>query len=79
MIKDPDTGKRLSRPNAKNEWQTTDVPNLRIVSQKLFDATQSRKQARGNTHPNHQRRPAPNAVGSPPLRGMHIPCVRVIQ
>lgn len=57
MIKDPDTGKRLSRPNVKNEWQTTDVPDLRIISQKPFDAAQSRKQARGITHPNHQRRP----------------------
>ena len=57
MIKDPDTGKRLSRPNVKNEWQTTDVPDLRIISQELFNAAQSRKQARGNTHPNHQRRP----------------------
>jgi site-specific DNA recombinase len=57
MIKDPDTGKRLSRPNAKNDWQTTDTPDLRIVSQKLFDAAQSRKQERGKTHPNRQRRP----------------------
>src|SRR5258708_19801213 len=57
MIKDPDTGKRLSRPNVKNEWQTTDVPDLRIISQELFNAAQSRKQARGNTHPNLQRRP----------------------
>ena len=77
MIKDPDTGKRMSRPNAKNEWQTTDVPDLRIVFQKLFDATQRRKQARGNSHPNHQRRPAPHAVGSPSLRGTHLRCVRV--
>jgi site-specific DNA recombinase len=23
MIKDSDTGKRLSRPNFKNDWQTT--------------------------------------------------------
>lgn len=57
MVKDPDTGKRLSRPNAKNEWQTADVPDLRIVSQGLFDAAQKRKQARGHTHPNQQRRP----------------------
>ena len=49
MIKDPDTGKRLSRPNAKNDWQTTDVPDLRIISQKVFDAAQNRKQARGKT------------------------------
>jgi len=57
MVKDPDTGKRLSRPNPKNDWQTADVPDLRIVSQELFDAAQSRKQARGHTHPNQQRRP----------------------
>ena len=57
MIKDPDTGKRLSRPNAKNDWQTTDVPDLRIISQELFDAAQSRKQACGLTQPNQQRRP----------------------
>jgi site-specific DNA recombinase len=50
-------GKRLSRPNAKNDWQITDVPDLRIISQKLFDVAQSRKQARGNTHPNQQQRP----------------------
>ena len=57
MVKDPDTGKRLSRPNPKNDWQTADVPDLRIISQELFDAAQSRKQARGHTHPNQQRRP----------------------
>src|SRR5450631_723423 len=56
MVKDPDTGKRLSRPNAKKDWQTADVPELRIVSQELFNAAQSRKQARGHTHPNKQRR-----------------------
>ena len=38
MIKDPDTGKRLSRPNAKTDGQTADVPDLRIVPQTLFDA-----------------------------------------
>ena len=57
MVKDPDTGKRLSRPNPKNDWQTVDVPDLRIISQELFDAAQSRKQACGQTHPNQQRRP----------------------
>jgi site-specific DNA recombinase len=57
MVKDPDTGKRLSRPNAKNEWHTVDVPDLRIVFRELFDAAQNRKQARRHTHPNQQRRP----------------------
>ena len=57
MIKDPDTGKRLSRPNARSEWQTTEVPDLRIVPQALFDAAQNRKKVRGQTLPNRQRRP----------------------
>ncbi len=59
MVKDPDTGKRLSRPNAKNDRQTAaaDVLALRIISRELFDATRRRKQARGHTHPNQQRRP----------------------
>ena len=31
FIKDPDTGKRVSRPNPEEEWITRDVPKLRIV------------------------------------------------
>ena len=57
MVKDPDTGKRLSRPNAKKDWQTTEVPELQIIPQELFDAAQRRKQARGITQPYQQRRP----------------------
>jgi site-specific DNA recombinase len=57
MVKDPDTGRRVSRPNPKSEWQSADVPELAIVSRDLFQAAQQRKQARGRTHPNYQRRP----------------------
>ncbi|OXT02983.1 resolvase [Notoacmeibacter marinus] len=35
-IKDPDTGKRVSRLNPKSEWLTTDVPELRIVDDELW-------------------------------------------
>ena len=35
-IKDPDTGKRVSRPNAPSEWVTTAVPELRIVDDELM-------------------------------------------
>ena len=71
MIKDPDTGKRLSRPNAKNGWQTADVPDLRIISQKLFDDAHSRKQAR-DYPPEPSAAAAPHAVRSPPLRSMRF-------
>ncbi len=57
MVKDPDTGRRVSRPNAKSEWQSADVPELAIISSELFHATRQRKEARGRTHPNCQRRP----------------------
>lgn len=57
MIKDPDSGKRVSRPNPKSAWQTAAVPDLAIIPRELFDAAQSRKKARGCDHPNQQRRP----------------------
>lgn len=37
MVKDPDTGKRLSRPNSRDEWQCINVPQLRIVEQSVWD------------------------------------------
>jgi hypothetical protein len=46
FIKDPATGRRVSRPNAESEWQMADAPALRIVDQKTFDAAQVRKAAR---------------------------------
>ncbi len=57
MVKDPDTGRRVSRPNPESEWQSADVPELAIISREVFDATQTRKKARSVTHPNQQRRP----------------------
>jgi DNA invertase Pin-like site-specific DNA recombinase len=57
MVKDPDTGKRISRPNVKSAWQLTDVPGLAIIARELFDAAQSRKEARARSHPSEQRRP----------------------
>ena len=57
MVKDPDTGRRISRPNPESEWQSADVRELAIVTRELFDAAQKRKKARSVTHPNQQRRP----------------------
>lgn len=36
-IKDPDTGKRVSRMNPESEWVMTDVPELRIIDQDLWE------------------------------------------
>ena len=37
MIKDPSTGKRLSRPNPPSEWRITEAEELRIVPHDLFE------------------------------------------
>ena len=42
-VKDPDTGKRVSRPNPSSAWVTTDVPQLRIVDDELWDQVKARQ------------------------------------
>ena len=42
-IKNPDTGKRLSRLNPPEEWIVTEVPELRIVDDALWQAVKARQ------------------------------------
>ncbi len=42
-IKNPSTGKRVSRVNPTSEWITTDVPDLRIVDDELWQAAKARQ------------------------------------
>ena len=42
-IKNPDTGRRVSRLNPENEWIIKDVPELRIVEQDLWEAVKGRQ------------------------------------
>ncbi len=44
-VKDPTTGKRVSRLNPKEDWITKDVPELRIVPQPLWDRVKARQKA----------------------------------
>ena len=55
MIKDPDTGNRVSRPNPPAEWQIVEVPDLAIVSKELFNAAQHRKAKNKGVPMIHQR------------------------
>lgn len=55
MVKDPDTGKRISRLNPEEEWQVESVPHLRIVDQETFHAAQARKEERGGARPHTLR------------------------
>lgn len=43
MVKDPNTGKRVSRVNEPEEWQYKDVPDLRIIPQHLWDEVHKEK------------------------------------
>ncbi len=44
-VKNPDTGKKVSRLNPKKDWVITDVPELRIIDQDLWDAVRTRQGA----------------------------------
>jgi len=55
MVKDPDTGKRVSRANPPEEWKREQLPALAIVEQSLFDAVQARKRDRSHEAPQRQR------------------------
>ncbi len=43
FLKDPDTGKRIARPNPEAEWIVQDVPELRIVDDPLWDRVRVRQ------------------------------------
>jgi DNA invertase Pin-like site-specific DNA recombinase len=42
-VKDPRTGKRLARPNPESQWESVDVPELRIVDDTLWQAVKDRQ------------------------------------
>ncbi|MEO8519955.1 MAG: recombinase family protein, partial [Acidobacteriota bacterium] len=44
-VKDPDTGKRVSRLNTSSQWVTTSVPDLRIVDDELWSEVKTRQAA----------------------------------
>ncbi|MFZ3582117.1 recombinase family protein [Loktanella sp. DJP18] len=43
--KDPHTEKRTSTLNPESQWQTVEVPDLRIIDQELWDAVKARQAA----------------------------------
>ena len=51
-VKDPSTGKRVSRLNLESEWITTDVPELRIVDEDLWQAAKVRQTDIAEKHVN---------------------------
>ncbi|HEX4297040.1 MAG TPA: recombinase family protein, partial [Devosia sp.] len=58
FIRDPGTGRRVSRPNPASEWIRTEAPQLRIVDDETFVAAAARKARVGALRPEVSRRPA---------------------
>jgi site-specific DNA recombinase len=44
-VKDPSSGKRISRQNDQAEWITTEVPELRIIDDALWERVKARQEA----------------------------------
>ena len=44
FVKDPATGRRVSRKNPESQWIRTEVPHLRIVDDALWQAVRNRQQ-----------------------------------
>jgi site-specific DNA recombinase len=64
MIKNPETGKRVSRPNPHEKWQVVEAAHLRIVSDEIWDAVQARKRIYGGKRTHERRRPRHCSRGS---------------
>jgi site-specific DNA recombinase len=56
MVKDPDAGKRLSRPNPRDEWQTIEAPQLRIVEQSVWEQAHALKMEKSHLASHVKRR-----------------------
>lgn len=57
MVKDPDTGKRVSRPNQQEQWQRHAAADLAIVTAEQFAAVQATHGARSRQAPQLRRTP----------------------
>ncbi len=57
-IKDPETGRRVSRLNEPSRWVVKEVPELRIVDRELWDRVKARQDTmRCDTRPDARVRP----------------------
>ena len=56
FVKDPDTGRRVARPNPASAWIVKDVPELRIIDQALWDQVKARQQGLRRASEFHEKR-----------------------
>lgn len=57
FIKDPATGKRVSRPNPQSEWIIAPAPHLAIVDPELFAKVNATQTGKGQKRPAYARKP----------------------
>ncbi len=57
MVKDPTTGKRISRPNKAADYRRAQAPHLRIIDHETWDAAQAIKRGRSNVGATAARKP----------------------
>jgi site-specific DNA recombinase len=67
MVKDPETGKRISRINLEKEWVRVEVPELRIVADELWEDVQIQRK-RYRDQPTHNCRRPKRAFRSAEMR-----------
>lgn len=81
FVKDPSTGKRVSRPNPESAWIRTEVSHLKIVDDALWQAARARQQQisalfgpnPANTREGRAKRLHPRF---PPCRPAHLRLLR---
>lgn len=56
MVRNPDTGRRISRENPPSEWREIEAEHLRIVPAEVFAAAQRPGRTKGRTGPRGARR-----------------------
>jgi site-specific DNA recombinase len=57
MVKDPETGKRVSRVNEAGDRQEVQAEHLRIIDEETWAAAQAIKASRGGERPQDRRKP----------------------
>jgi site-specific DNA recombinase len=57
FIKNPENGRRVSRPNPPSDWMDSKTPELRIIDDTTWNAVQHRRAKRGGATRHHASRP----------------------
>ena len=93
FVKDPETGRRVSRRNPQSEWMTVEAPQLRLIDDDTWTKVQLRRAERGGEHQHQATRPrrllsgllkcrccgSGYIVSGKDKRGAYLRCSRMIE